>query len=123
MQARIIDLNCRDKEYKFNLSVISEQEWRNLAHNIVLYKGQNIKILELNGYKIVIRDNKAKIKLFYQDTAYHELEYHFDEFGRPSKLYQDDVSEFMQEIMLCHYGAEYQKALESLKNSKLNTEI
>lgn len=123
MQTRIIDLNCRDKEYKFNFSIVSEEEWRDFAHNVVLYKGQNIKTLELNGYKIVIRDNKVKVKLFYQDVAYHELEYHLDEFGRASKNYQDVISEFIQEIMSEHYGEKYEKALVESKNNVVNTEI
>jgi hypothetical protein len=39
MQTRIIDLNCKDKEYNFNLSIVSEIDWKNFAHDIVLAKG------------------------------------------------------------------------------------
>ena len=113
MQTRIIDLNCRDKEYKFNISVVSDDVWRNFAHDIVLAKGEYIKNLELNGYKVVIRDNKVKFKLFYKDSFYHELEYHLDEFGRISKNYQDIASTLWQDIMIGYYGEDYKKALRA----------
>ena len=113
MKKAIIDLNCKDKEYKFSLSVITEKDWIDLAHAIVLNKGQNIKILTINGFKIVIRDNKAKVKIFYQDSYYHELEYHLDEFGRDSQNYEDEFSQLLQDVMSKHYGQEYKLALTS----------
>ena len=113
MKKAIIDLNCKDKEYKFSLSVITEKDWIDLAHAIVLNKGQNIKILTINGFKIVIRDNKAKVKIFYQDSYYHELEYHLDEFGRVSQSYEDEFSQLLQDVMSKHYGQEYNLALTS----------
>ena len=123
MQTRLINLNCKEKEYKFNMSVISEQDIRNLAHNIVLVKGENVKNLVLNGYKLIIRDNKAKFKLFYQDSFYHELEYHIDEFGRVSKNYQDVVSEFWQDVMRKYYGKEYDEALQVKISSCVDKQV
>ena len=113
MQTRLINLNCKEKEYKFNMSAISEQDMKNLAYNIVLIKGENVKNLTLNGYKVVIRDNKAKFKLFYQDSFYHELEYYLDEFGRANKNYQDIISELWQDLMRKYYGKEYDDALKA----------
>ena len=105
------------------MSVISEQDIRNLAHNIVLVKGENIKNLVLNGYKIIIRDNKAKFKLFYQDSFYHEAEYHLDEFGRASKNYQDVVSNLWQDVMREYYGEEYDVALKKHLSLLTETQI
>ena len=121
MQTRVIDLNCKEKEYQFNLSVITESDWENLAHSIVLEMGRNVKELELTGYKVVIRDNKVKFKVFFQDDAYHELEYHLDALGRKSKSYQDVVSILWNEVMEKYYGAEYAKFVE-LKLGKSKTQ-
>ena len=113
MKSAIIDLNCKDKEYKFSLSVITEKDWVDFAHDVVLKKGENIKDITLNGLKIVIRDNQVKFKVFYQDSFYHEIEYHLDEFGRISKRYEDIVSKLFQNIMKKHYGKEYENVLAS----------
>lgn len=107
MKKAIIDLNCKDRDYKFSLSVITENDWVAFAHAIVLNKGENVKDLQLNGFKVVVRDNKAKIKVYYQDTCYHELEYHLDEFGRVSKHYEDVISLLFQSVMQNYYGKEY----------------
>jgi len=113
MKKAIIDLNCKDKEYKYSLSVITEKDWVDFVHEVVLNKGENVKILTTNGFKIVIRDNKAKVKIFYQDSNYHELEYQLDEFGRVSKNYEDEISQLLQGIMRKHYGQEYDLDLAS----------
>ena len=123
MQARLIDLNCKDKEYEFNMSVLTENNWNNFAHNVVLAKGEYIKSLELNGYKVVIRDNKAKFKLFYKDSFYHELEYHLDCFGRVSKNYDDIVSSLFQDVMAEHYGEDYENALKLKKSTNIEKSI
>lgn len=113
MKSAIIDLNCKDREYKFSLSVITEKDWVDFAHDVVLKKGENIKDLTINGLKVVIRDNQVKFKVFYQDSFYHEIEYHLDEFGRISKSYEDIVSKLFQNIMKKHYGKEYENVLAS----------
>lgn len=113
MKKAIIDLNCEDKDYKFSLSVITEKDWVDFAHEMVLNKGENALELTLNGFKVVIRDNKAKIKIFYQDSCYHETEYHLDVFGRISKDYNDEVSQLWQAIMRNHHGKEYDETLAS----------
>lgn len=123
MQTRLINLNCRDKDYKFNMSVISEQDMKNLAHNIVLVKGENVKNITLNGYKVIIRDNKAKFKLFYQDSFYHEVEYYLDEFGILNQNYQDVVSELWQDVMRKYYGEEYEEVLKDKLSSFVEQQI
>ena len=112
MRTRIIDLNCKDKEYLFNMSRLTDKDWNDLAHSVVLAKGQNVKDLELNGYKVVIRDNKVKFKVFFQDGQYHEHEYHLDVFGRESRKYADIVSELFQSVMSRYYGKKYREALD-----------
>ncbi len=112
MHSRIIDLNCSQNEYKFNISAIKEEEWVDMAHEIVLAKGENVKELELTGCKVVIRDNKAKFQVFFQDSSYHEHAYHLDVFGRASREYKDLVSLLFQDTMINYYGEEYQTDLE-----------
>ena len=122
MQKKLVNLNCGANEYKFDMSVISDQTWEDMAHNIVLAKGNYVKNLELTGFKIVIRDNKAKFKVFFQDGSYHEHEYHLDIFGRASRKYSDVVSELMQKVMTHYYGEEYSVALSN-KLAELNAGI
>ena len=96
---------------------------KNLARNIVLVKCENVKNLTLNGYKVIIRDNKAKFKLFYQDSFYHEVEYNLDEFGRISKDYQDVVSELWQDVMRKYYAEEYEDALKKKLSSLTEQQV
>ena len=112
MQLVLVNLNCDTNKYKFDMSAITEEEWNKLAHEIVLTKGQHVKILELKGAKVVIRDNKAKMKVFFQDGLYHEHEYHLDVFGRESRQYADVVSEMFQGLMASYYGDSYRIALK-----------
>ncbi len=112
MQTRIVDLNCKDKEYQFTMSIITDADWKEFAYDIILEMGVYIKEPELTGCKVVIRDNKAKLKVFFQDQAYHELEYRLDVLGRKSKNYQDVVSVLWREKMQKYYGEEYSKFVE-----------
>lgn len=122
MQTRVIDLNCKDKGYKFNLSVITEVDWRDFAYNVVLENDNCAKKIQFNGYKVVIRDNRAKVKIFYQDHAYHELEYRIDVLGRISKKYQDVVSVIWREMLQKYFGEEYSKFVElNLGKNKTHT--
>ena len=105
MQKKILDLN--DGNYKYSLSIISDSEWQDMAHTIVLTKGEYVKLLELLSFKVTIRENQAKFKICFQDSSYHEHEYHLDEFGRSSKQYRDCVSALLQEVMAKHFGNEY----------------
>ena len=55
MQRRLINLNCRDKEYKFNMTDLSEEDWNNFAHSVVLAKGERVKDLALNVLRLLIQ--------------------------------------------------------------------
>ena len=116
MQTRIIDLNRKEMNFEFRINVFSSDEWVDFAHQIIWAKGENVRNLELIGLKVVIRDNVAKVKIFYQDAFYHELEYYFDEFGRIDKQYKDVASNIWQQVMLSRYGEKYDIALRSKMN-------
>ena len=120
MQVKIMDLNCTEE--KFNLSAISKQEWIDLAHHVILAKGERIKVLELKDVKVVVRENRAKFDVSFQDSDYHEHKYHLDAFGRVSRNYQDIVSQLFQDVMGVHYGEEYKTALNE-KLAEINKAI
>ena len=113
MQARIIDLNCKEKEYKFNLSVVSQEMWGRCIRDILMVRASSTKGVIITGFKVTIRDNVAKVMLCWKDDLYHEFTCHLDEFGRISKNYKDLVSEIWQNIMFEYYGEEYRTQLDS----------
>ena len=117
MLIKVINLNCKEKEYDFNMSIVTDEKWTNFVQNIVQARVENKGALKINGSKIVIRDNKAKVKVFYQDASYHEVAIMLDEFGRISKDYQDIISKIWQDIMLSYYGNKYAKVLETKKET------
>ena len=120
MQTKIMDLNCGIN--KFSMSVITEKEWIDMAHAIVLAKGDRAGKLELKDVKVVVRENKAKFKVNFQDSTYHEHEYHLDIFGRASRNYQDVVSQLFQDVMEFHYHGDYKSALDA-KLAEINATI
>ena len=71
MNVRIINLNCAEKEYDFNMAVITDKDWAGFVNDVVLDRVSSANGLKINGAKIVLRDNNAKIKLFYQDFIKH----------------------------------------------------
>ena len=111
MPVVLINLNDKDASYQFDMSVVDEEAWSIMAQEIVLAKGKRVKSLALKSAKVVIRENKAKFKVCFQDDLYHEHEYHLDVFGRDSRDYLDLVSEMFQDTMKSYYGAEYEEAL------------
>lgn len=122
MQARIIDLNCKDKEYKFNLSIVSQDMWLRFIRDVLLVRVSSVEGVSITGFKVTIRDNVAKILLCWKDDLYHEFNFHLDAFGRVSKNYKDLVSEIWQNIMNEYYGDEYRSSLDS-KLGNLNQTI
>ena len=122
MQVRIIDLNCEDKKYKFNLSVVSQDVWLNFMKEVLISRIEFAKTVTITGFKVTIRDNVAKVLLCWKDDLYHEFSCHLDPFGRVSKDYKDIVSEIWQNIMNDYYGEEYQKSIPS-KSESVNQEV
>ena len=113
MSLVVMNLNDKNEQHQFDMSVIHEEVWDNLAHDIVLAKGKQVNGLGLKSAKVVVRGNKAKLKICFQDDLYHEHEYHLDVFGRASRNYSDLVSEMFQDIMKHYYGEEYEVALNN----------
>ena len=122
MQSIISDLNCSEKEYKFNLSDLTREEWTKFARDVLITCLPVLRGTRITGYRVKIRDNKAKVLICWKDEAYHEKEFHLDEFGRVSKNYQDVVSNIWQNIMSDHFGKEYNRVL-SPKLSSARTDI
>ncbi|MBO5954930.1 MAG: hypothetical protein J6Q13_03075 [Clostridia bacterium] len=113
MKTAIIDLNCKDKYYQFNMSQVSNQDWEHFTLNVIIAKVGHIGGYEITGKKITIRDNKAKIMLCWKDVNYHEFQFHLDEFGRSLNNYKDIVSSLWQDVMISYFGDKYRSALES----------
>lgn len=117
----VIDLN--DKEYKFNLSNLTEQDWNNFTTD-VLANRIDVEGIDIVGYKLKIRDNEANILICWREPgAYREKQLVLDEFGRHSKGYQDFASKSLQNLMVAHYGKEYidelNSKLEEVKNKSI----
>ena len=108
-------------EYKFNISVMSSKDWTNFTLDVLTARLDTIKGVKLSGTKVSVRDNVAKVMISWEtaDNAYHEFEFHLDEFGRKSKNYQDLVSNIWQNQMSKFYDKEYVQALQA-KLDELN---
>ena len=111
-------LNLNEKEYKFDLSVISVNSWTQFMFDVLLARVDNIKAVKTPSIKYNIRDNVAKVVISWlgEKDSYHEFTCHLDEFGRISKNYQDVVSEIWQNKMADYYNEEYVQDL----NTKLD---
>ena len=107
----VIDLN--DKEYKFNLSNLTEQDWNNFTTDFLANR-IDIEGIDIVGYRLKIRDNVANIFICWREPgAYCEKQLLLNEFGRPSKDYQDFASKSLQNLMISHYGQEYVEELNA----------
>lgn len=113
MTTLIIPLKCEGKDFKFDLYKISDQDWETFVNDIVFARLPNAKNVKINGAKVVIRDNKAKVSLFYNDGNYHEVLLKIDEFGRITQEYKDVISKIWQDLMFKYYGKAYKDALDS----------
>jgi len=122
MQYVISDLNCSDKEYKFNLSNLTQEEWTKFSRDVLVSCLPILKGTKITGFRVKIRDNKAKVLICWKDDAYHEYEFHLNEFGRASQNYQDIVSNIWQNLMSARFGEEYNNELNG-KLSELKSQI
>lgn len=122
MITRIIDLN--DKEFKFNLSNLTEQDWNNFTRDVLADRLTVVEGIDIVGYRLKIRDNVANIFICWREPgAYREKQLVLNEFGRHSKDYQDFASKSLQNLMVAHYGKEYidelNAKLEEIKNQSI----
>lgn len=106
MQTVVVDVNEKN-DNKFNISVVSKDDWTKFTKTIIVGRLNEDKSVKMLGSFVNIRDNKAKVKICWEDNLYHEFEFHIDEFGRSSKGYQDLVSQIWQNIMTDYYQEEY----------------
>ena len=115
MTIYVLPLKCEGMEFKFDLYEIKNEDWENFIVDIVFANLPDVSNVKINGAKVVIRDNKAKVSLFYMDAKnkYHEVLFRIDEFGRSSQDYKDSVSKVWQDLMFSYYGKKYKEALDS----------
>ena len=116
MNFKFIDLGSA-KQDKYKLGAISEQDWKLLIEDIVLNLSENKQVRSIMS-TVSIRDNKAKVKLAYDDGVYHEMVIRLDEFGLEVHNYSDIVSKLLQERMIALYGQEYELDVEAAIQTK-----
>ena len=106
-------LNCEDKDYQFNLSAVTDADCEEFAIKYVFQDGKTVKGTHINGIKVIIRDNIAKVQLYYQEGAsIHEVAVSLDPFGMKSHNYEDEISRIWQTIMARHFGQSYVDTLK-----------
>lgn len=118
----IVVKDFNEGEYKFNISVMSSKDWTKFALDVLTARLDSIRGVKMPSTKVTVRDNVSKVLISWEtaDNAYHEFEFHLDEFGRKSKNYQDLVSNIWQNKMSSFYGEEYNQALQA-KLEELNS--
>ncbi len=124
-----MDINIKkpsfnDKDYKFDLSIMSGKDWTHFMFDVLLSKLENIEGVKTPSIKLSIRDNVAKVMISWLelDESYHEFTFHLDEFGRKSENYQDLISNIWQNIMTEHYHEAYIQELNKTL-SEVRTQI
>ncbi len=117
MKTLVIDSQVQSGN-KYDISVVSKKDWDKFIKSVLLARVENVKSLKIFPTFITIRDNRAKVKMSWEDNNYHEFTFHINEFGRESKNYQDIVSEIWQNIMADYYFEEYVDELNSQLKSK-----
>ena len=114
-------LDNGDKDYQFRLSQITEADCEEFAIKYVFKEGKTVKGTRINGIKVIIRDNIAKIRLFYAEEAtIHEFAVSLDAFGNQQANYQDEISRIWQQILVRYFGKDYLEALDLKLNANIN---
>lgn len=112
MNFKLINLDNK-KDFQFNLAEISEQDWKFFLEDVVLNSSKNPKNIRSIMASVTIRDNKAKIKLAYEDGNYHEISMTVDEFGSSTHAYSDKTSAIWQDLLTARFGKGYDAELQS----------
>ena len=105
----ILDSNTNEK---FNIAEISEQDWKFFIEDVALHISGAKRVRSIMS-TVTLRNNKAKIKLAYEDSNYHEVVLNLDCFGLSAHNYTDKISKIWQEIMQARFGKEYSQELEA----------
>ena len=116
-------LNLNEKSYKFDLSIISEEDWNKFMFEVLLARLDNVRFIKVPTIKAIIRDNIAKVQISWvEGKSCHDFTFHLDEFGRKSKNHQDLISNIWQNLMTEYYHEEYVQALNSkLRETEIKT--
>lgn len=101
------------KDCKFNLSEISEQDWKFFLEDVVLNTSKNKNNVRSITASVSVRDNKAKVKLSYEDGNYHEMTLSLDIFGSSLGNYNDNISVIWQQLMAARFGEAYRDELKA----------
>ena len=112
MNFKLLNLDDKNKDFKFNLSTISEQDWKFFLEDVVLNISEKKQVRSIMA-SVTIRDNKAKIKLAYEDGNYHEISMTIDAFGSAAHNYSDNVSHIWQDVMGARFGKDYNTELKA----------
>ena len=113
MNLKLINLD-NGKDFKFNLAEISEQDWKFFLEDVVLNTSKKQKSVRSIMASVTIRDNKAKIKLAYEDGNYHEVVMSMDAFGSSTHNYSDKVSKIWQDLKAARFGKNYHTELKGV---------
>ena len=121
MLFRLLNLNEKDKHYKFDLGELVIPDWDVFFEGVaVANSGQIPRRLKIEQARVTIRDNVAKVKMTYIDNAFHDLSIVVDQFGVKSSGYSDDASKVWQKMMGDKFGQDY---LDELNAVIQHTEI
>ena len=110
MNFKLMNLDGKNN-YKFNLAELSEQDWKFFIEDVVLNTSKNKTNVRSIMSTVTIRDNKAKVKLAYEDGNYHEVNLNIDALGLSAHNYADQISKIWQELMVARFGKEYAEEL------------
>lgn len=113
MNFKLINLDDK-KDFKFNLAEITEQDWKFFLEDVVLNTSKKQKDVRSIMASVSIRDNKAKVKLAYEDGNYHELVMTIDAFGSSAHGYSDKISKIWQDLMAARFGKAYHAELKAV---------
>ena len=115
MNFMLLDLDGKKQNCKFDLSTISENDWKFFLEDVVMNLSAGKHVRSISA-KVKIRDNQAKVKMNYEDGNYHEVVLTIDPFGVACRNYSDLVSELWQDMARARFSDEYPKELEARIN-------
>ena len=75
MKLKLLNFNDSRKNYECDLSAINKEMWECFISEIVIIDCSNLESVSSAQAAISIRDNRAKIKVEYQDEENHKLNY------------------------------------------------
>ena len=111
MRFKLTPLNDSKKNYQFDLTQISEQDWMSFICDLISVNAVDSKSVEIYEINISIRDNVAKVKVQYQDDYFHEITMNIDEWG-PTQFETSSLSSILwQDVMIKNFAEEYENCL------------